>query len=470
MSTNDPTTTPAVTRQMTADTRDEVAAQRFRNRRMQAALLEADPDSPARPLSRLAAGVYGGILVTVILLAVTGLYGVLRPGGSTAWQEPGALIVDGDTGARYIYLDGVVHPVLNLASARLLLGADMHVVTVSSASLDEPARGPMLGIPMAPDSLPAAADLAGADWSVCAVGRAADGEPLRTQIRPGVAAGGTPVDGSTGYLVRTGAGRTHLIWSGHAHEVPDQWLQALGYATVDPIAVDETFVTALPAGEPLVPPDVPGIGEPGPALPGSVQPAIVGGVYADRTNAYYVMTREGLATLTALQAQLMLADPALSAAYAGSSPTPLKVSQAQVTEAAPGPLPGPTAPAAPTAAPTLRDLPPGRQQLCVNHTGGAGPDLVTGPAETTAGPSPTATVRLDTGSGALIAARQAPDSRGGTVFLVTDTGTRYPLSGQRALDQLGLADAPVAQLPPELIDALPVGPVLDPAAAAAPAA
>jgi len=53
--------------------------------------------------------------------------------------------------------------------------------------------------------------------------------------------------------------------------------------------------------------------------------------------------------------------------------------------------------------------------------------------------------------------------------VVTETGIRYPLSGQRAAEALGLEEAPVALLPPELIAALPVGPTLDPAAAEEPA-
>jgi len=383
---------------------------------------------------------------------------------------------------------------------KLLLGDGLHVVTVSTPSLQSAARGPMIGIPMAPDSLPDAAHITGADWSVCAVGRAVDGEQLRTEIRPGVAAAGSPADDGTGYLVRTEAGGTYLVRSGRAHEIDQQWRRALGYGAADPIRVQDVFVSTLPAGEPLAPPDIPGLGEPGPALPGSAQPTAVGSIYADRTNAYYVVTRAGLATLTPLQAQLLLADPALSAAYAGSSPAPLKVSQAQVTEASPQPLPArsPDLAAAPAVAPTLAELPPGEQQLCARHLGSAAPDLVIGPAESMPGPaasSPAAsgaaapgtaapgtvrlapgtvrlapgTVRLAQGAGALVAQRQGPDSRGGTVYLVTDSGIRYPLAGQRTIETLGLAEAPVAQLAPELLAALPVGPTLDPDAAAAPA-
>ncbi|HEY5882614.1 MAG TPA: type VII secretion protein EccB, partial [Nakamurella sp.] len=82
------------------------------------------------------------------------------------------------------------------------------------------------------------------------------------------------------------------------------------------------------------------------------------------------------------------------------------------------------------------------------------------------GAASTGTVRLAPGTGSLIAERPGTQNTGSMVYLVTDTGVRYPLSGQRAVEALGLAMAPVAQLPPELIAALPVGPTLDPAAAA----
>jgi type VII secretion protein EccB len=379
--------------------------------------------------------------------------------------------MDTDTGARYVYLDGLLHPVLNYASARLVLGENLHVVSVATPSLDGATRGPMIGIPLAPDSLPDPAHIAGTDWSVCAVGRAVDGEVLRTEIRPGVRAAGSAVDDDSGYLVRTTNGQTYLVWSGHAHPVAQQWMPALGYSADDVIEIDDTFVTALPAGEPIAPPAVTGLGEPGPALPGSVQPTTVGSIFADRTNAYYLMTRDGLATLTPLQAQLLLADPALSAAYGGSSPAPLKLSQAQVTEAAPTPLPPPAATLAPAppAAPGIADVPPGEQQLCARYTGGADPDLVVGPTEVPAGTPAGGIVALEPGTGALVAERQGTDSRGSTVFLVTDAGIRYPLAGQRALEQLGLAGAPIAQLPAEVLTVIPVGPTLDPAAAAAPA-
>src|SRR4029077_13962105 len=109
-----------------------------------------DAESDTRPLGRIGTGTYAGIFVTIALLAVVGILGVLRPGGSTAWQEPGAFIVENETGARYVYLDGVLSPVLNYSSAKLLLGNRLHVVNVSGRSLTGARHGPAIGIAMAP--------------------------------------------------------------------------------------------------------------------------------------------------------------------------------------------------------------------------------------------------------------------------------------------------------------------------------
>ncbi|WP_420122735.1 type VII secretion protein EccB [Nakamurella sp.] len=468
---------------MTIDTRDQVAAQRFGRRRLRSALLTGDPDGSTAAFGRLGAGAYGGILVTMVVLAVAGLVGVLRPGDSTAWQEPGAFIVDGDTGGRYLVRDGVLHPVLNYASARLLLGDALHVVTVSGSSLKDAARGPTLGIPSAPDALPDPGHIVGTDWSVCAVGRAVGGDRLTTRIRPGAAASGIVPSPEQGVLVRTERDRTVLLWSGAAYPVPERWRPALRYQDARPLPVTEEFVAALPAGAPLAPPAVAGLGEAGPPLPGSTQPTVVGTIYGDRNANAYLMTPTGLAALTAVQAQLLLADPGLATAYGGGDPSPLKVTQAQVTEAAPALLTDPavaagTVAAAPATVPALVDPAPGEQQFCIRWAGAAAPDLVVGPAEPTpaTGSGP---VVLAPGQGALVAARPDPAGRdpgtgtgagsSATLFLVTDRGVRYPLAGRPELDSLGLSGAPVAELPVEVLDALPVGVTLDRAAAAAPA-
>ena len=454
---------------MATNTKDNLQAYRFMNRRVRAALLEGDAESNTRPLGRLGAGTYAGIFVTIALLAIVGIIGVLKPGGSTTWQEPGAFIVEEETGARYVFLDGVLHPVLNYSSAKLLLGSRLHVVTVSVRSLESAPHGPVIGIPLAPDSLPDAAHIVGTTWSVCAIGNVADGEPYRTAMFPGQSAAGTDMGNIDAYLVRNASGLYQLIWSGHAYQIPEQWLPALGYHSADAIAVDDAFVAALPVGQQIEPPAVPGLGQPGPPLPGSVEPTVIGSIYADRINTYYLMTQDGLVTLTPLQAQLLLADTRLTAAYGGGNPSPLPISQAQVTNMTEVPLPDlGLGEAAPTVVPELTPLAPGDQQLCVRYADQQVPLVVVGPADPASTPA-SGLVQLPTGSGALVAARPNPDTPGTTVYVVTDTGVRYPVAGQSALEQLGLTGVTVAQLPATLVGLLPEGALLDKAAAAQPA-
>ena len=204
-----------------------------------------------------------------------------------------------------------------------------------------------------------------------------------------------------------------------------------------------------------------------------MQPTTVGTIYADRTNAFYVLTRDGLASLTPMQAQLLLADPALNAAYPGSSPTPLKVSQAQVTEAAPEPLPAPAgAPlaAAPAQVPTLADPAPRRATAVRPLSRGRRPRPGRRTGRTLRGRGVHA-VRSDlaAGTGSLIAQRPGAESTG--QHRVPGHRYRCPVSPVRPTGDRGARawpGRPSPQLPPELIAALPVGPTLDPAAAAAP--
>jgi len=189
---------------MATTTKESLQARRFMNRRLRAALLEGDAESGRAPLARLGTGSYAGIFVTIALLAIVGVIGVLRPGGSTAWQRPGAFIVASETGTRYVLLGGLLHPVLNYSSAKLLLGNQLHVVTASARSLESSPRGPTIGIPLAPDSLPDAAHIVGTSWSVCAIGTATDDQPLRTAVVPGRLSAGTPVAADDAYLARTG--------------------------------------------------------------------------------------------------------------------------------------------------------------------------------------------------------------------------------------------------------------------------
>jgi hypothetical protein len=97
--------------------RDQAQAYGFVTRRLSAAVIGADPDGTDQPMRRLGRAAFLGVMVAVLAVAGVTVYGYVRPGHDTDWQRGGVLIVERDTSTRYLYSDGVLHPVLNYASA-----------------------------------------------------------------------------------------------------------------------------------------------------------------------------------------------------------------------------------------------------------------------------------------------------------------------------------------------------------------
>src|SRR6478609_7625036 len=102
---------------------DLIEAQNFSRRRLLTAFVSGAPGGKElQPTSPLRA-VIAAIALTVIVVLVGVFYGLIRPGLPTGWEN-GKLVLVSDTGARFVTVDGVLHPVINTASARLLLPAD----------------------------------------------------------------------------------------------------------------------------------------------------------------------------------------------------------------------------------------------------------------------------------------------------------------------------------------------------------
>ncbi|MFY3807707.1 type VII secretion protein EccB, partial [Escherichia coli] len=101
---------------------------------------------------------------------------MFKPTAPKGWDEPEShIIVGSDSTTRYVILktDGKkqLHPVLNFASAKLLLTPDKSsIVDVKESELDngDIPRGPTLGIPYAPDRLPSPSEASKRKrWAVC---------------------------------------------------------------------------------------------------------------------------------------------------------------------------------------------------------------------------------------------------------------------------------------------------------------
>ncbi len=464
--------------------RDQVQAHAFVVGRLVSAIQRADPDTPISPVRRFSVGTIAGILIAGLVMAGFAVSGVLAPGGAKSWRHPGALVVEKETGARYVFVDNELRPVLNYASARLILGSDISVARVSQRSLRGVPRGLPVGIPSAPDALPDPKRTDGRGWLVCSsVQQDATGAPQPfVTLWVGGHPAMTPVNTAEALLARAPTGQTYLTWSGRRMQLSGAALAAMGYASAQPSPVGWPWLNAVPAGPDLVAPNIGGRGRPGPAVDG--HPTLIGQLYqvsgfvGGASNEYYVVFADGLAPVTPTGAALLLADPKTKQAYPTGSVQVLSLSTAGLGAA---PRSGISAinPQLPPTPPKLAAVGPGSVP-CVrlSMNAGTGPAAQIGIASTArAAGGPAAAgggdrlladrVVVDPGAGLLMRDQPAPGATDGALYLLVDTGVRYPLPSKDVSQVLGYEEATAIPVPATLLALVPVGPPLDPAAARA---
>ncbi|MFB0619637.1 type VII secretion protein EccB [Streptomyces sp. AGS-58] len=443
--------------------RDHVHAYQFATGRLAAALVTGEPATGEPPARRSVLGVVLGVLLAVLTCAGFAVYGLIKPGGNTAWARPHAIVVEKETGTRFLYVDGVLHPVVNYASALLGAaggggGSDVH--TVSRNSLAGVRRGTEIGIPAAPDSVPQAAALLSGDWTRCLTPGRNKGETLDFAPDDSPAAR-APVTGRRA-LLRATDGTEYLLWNGVRYRLGDRsTLIALQLDSQDPLPAPDGWLAALPAGPTVNAAGLPGRGKQGPRV--GDRPARVGDVFtsaADGKGAtqFYVLRTDGLAPLTRTEFQLLATSegaaeprevtPRDIAAVGGSADRSL-------LHRLPDFLAGPV-------------LRPGGSALCLRQrvTGGTRVRTAVTLEERPAATAPP--VDVPVGHGLLVQALPLPP-RGVTpqLYLVTELGVKYPLADQDTLSALGFGGGQARTVPRAVLDLLPTGPALSRTAALA---
>jgi len=474
--------------------RDRAQAYTFLIGRVVAGVLLGEPDTSERPNRRPSTGTAIGLLLAVLISAGFAIYGLLRPGGTDAWRtKTDSVIVVKETGARYVMLAGQLRPVLNYASARLALGNGAPLTRVAAASLSNVPIGQPIGIPGAPDALPAPDRLLAGAWTVCVRPAAAD--PTGAPAAPGRTAlllGGPdtpPLPADEGLLVSTPDSQRHLVWQGRRYRLASAAVAAaLGYGGVEPIPVPPAWLNAVPAGPDLGFPRIAGRGDAGPAVGGHI--GVVGQVYEARnpvTGAVdrYVLRGDGLTRVGDTVAALILADPASATAYPGGPVRPIAVTPDVVASVGFGD-PGTLALGYPPAPPRPRAG--GRGELpCTRFTLGAGGETsaattVAPAAAVPAGADLTAPVAgrqsgaggatvdeavIPAGGGVLARNVARPAAAPGTLYLIGEFGVKFPIADADSLAALGYQGVAPVDVPSELLALLPTGPALSRQAAVA---
>ncbi|GIJ26621.1 type VII secretion protein EccB [Micromonospora qiuiae] len=450
---------------------DQLHSYQFTIQRVVSALVMREADPAQSPFRRLAGAALASMLVAVIGLGGSALYGLFA-GGGAKWRDGNAVIVEKESGARFVYREQRLHPVLNYASALLIIGAERpKTVLVSRRSIEGVPRGLPLGIADAPDSLPAASRLATDGWTVCSASTTDDGRrQSRSVLLIGsTGAGGRPL-GEEALLLRAPDGRLHLLWQQRRHLIrdTDRVLAALAVTRARAVPVAPALLNTVPAGLDLAPLNLPGLGE----RSAGVADARIGDVLLVSNSGggrqYSVVQRDGLAGITELQAALLLART--------GQREPDQVSLGrfaalpQLEDLAPT---GPHAP--PSAPPRLATV--DSPTLCARVADEAGqvvlrlgvelPELTAAPRAGTGstGPAVADHVIVEPGRGALVESVAAPGAPGGAISVVTDLGRRHVLADAGVPAMLGYGETRPLRLPAGVVSLVPAGAALDPAAA-----
>jgi type VII secretion protein EccB len=451
--------------------RDQVQAHAYMVGRLTSALVHAEPDAPESPLRRTGLGSFGGLLVGALIVAAFMVWGLISPGSKASALTAGELLLVKETGTRFIYAGNELHPVLNYSSALMLTGGDATMTSVSASALNGIPQGQPLGILGAPDQLPAASSLNAGAWLACS--QSGPGAPLVSlSIGPPPQLSEPPADDAV--LVAT-PNAEYLLWRGTRLRLDAASIvAALGFNDAPVVKVAPPWLNAVPAGPDLGPLSVPGAGQPGPVLGGLH--TRVGQVLVVRNvgspSELYVVGPGGVSLITATQAAVLLTDRGESAAYPGGTVAPVTVSPAAIANAPVVPSGLADKVAVPSAPP--RDYLPGAGAVpCAEYSasGGTAPRLVfavppagqppaVGTPGVTASPEGASLISVAPDDGALVRPEIAPGSGGSSLFLVTDTGVKYPLPATEAT-ALGYRAGRADPLPAALLGLLPTGPALD---------
>lgn len=462
--------------------RDQLQSYQFMMQRVISSLVAHETDPEQTPLRRGVGALFGGVMVAALVTAVFGVYGALTGVGGSSWRADGAIIVERETGAHYVFRDDALQPVLNYASARLISDSDApQLHRVAGRSLEGIPRNVTVGIPGAPASLPSDR-LAGTPWTLCSVPDTdIAGAPLLvTSLLVGDRLpGGAPL-GERGLLVRGSDEDTvYLVWNSHRYRIvgkdPQVVIRSMFGVQRTILDVGSAWLNGLPAGQDIAPIAVSGEGTPSKAVPGRrVGDLVYHSMAGERQ--YYLVRQDGLAYLTELQAHIALGTNAGKPAQ-----LPIGAINALSVSDALAPERGESAP--PDAAPELMSVSAtGQAVLCAHTDNASAPPTITSGGDATVVAAGMQTIS-ETSTGTTLAdrvwvppgnvavVRAVPSSTAGTgaLNLVTDVGLRFPVPSEGVLRALGYQPSDATRMPASLVQRIPEGPTLDPAVAMAPA-
>jgi type VII secretion protein EccB len=445
--------------------RDLVEAHSFNRRRLITAFISGAPGGREVEPVRYGRTLIGGMVLAVLMVAGAGVAGLIKPGVPDTWLQDG-LVVGKESGARFLASGGVLYPVLNTTSARLLLApapGGMKVTFVPDDTIAKQKPGSTVGIPGAPDVLPDPDNLVQSNWTACLDGSDIDvrldshphAKPVPEAallVRPDSGSGVYLVAGQHRYLVpaefRNSSVRALRLSGEGVRTVPSRWLDLI------PIGSELKPFTVAGAGD-RVDTGVQGLNRVGTPVRVDGQPNVLmadGRLSPMKEFAYAIYTSTGPGE----QQEVRLS--AGDAEHLGTEEENKRPDPADWPQQSVSAYGDPTAPNAPACL-VLRTDPTDAHAATVTLANVA-PDAVT------------AGVQVESGHGSLVRASSGGVLGRGTVYLVDATGTSYavgqPGRTDQPLQQFGYANVEIPQVPLSWTYLFQDGPALNSAAASVP--
>lgn len=369
-----------------------------------------------------------------------------------------------ESGALYVRVGDAWHPVLNLASARLIAATDANPRPVRESELARTKRGPLLGIPGAPQLL--APPLAGDEsvWTICDT----DGNASTTVvIGPAAGSAVRRLSPEQAVVVTAGPGSpAYLLYDGQRAMVDladTAVVRALRLEGRAPRIVSQLLLKAVPEVPPITVPRIRDAAAKAAGLPGFPVGAVLRVTRAGG-DEYYVVLARGVQRIGQVTADLLRFGNsqgstniiAVAPDVIRGAPIVTALPVATFPDRAPGEgdltttdttVCATRAPAASgqsdvaVVAGSGLPLPDGRAPVALSQADGPGPALDA--------------VYLPPGRSAYVRA----DGQAGARYLITDTGVRFAIRDDDAAHDLGLPPA-AAPAPWPMLAALPSGPEL----------
>lgn len=474
-------------------TRAQVNGYRFLVRRLEHALIRADSRMIHDPMRGQTRSLMVGLVMAVLITGACGVLAFFKPNPNIGNAQ---ILLSKSNGGIFVRIGDRVHPVLNVASARMITGSPDVPKQVDDKWLNQLPRGPMVGIIGAPTAIHGGDDMTKSSWTVCDtatmpdIARGTGVAGLETTVlanNPVLSEGIRAATPAQMVLARSGA-TTYLLYNGVRAPIDPRnpvIVNALHLQGAAPRPISVGLLNAFPLVPPIQPVVIEGLGDPIPFIPATYRVGSVIKTVDSRGEQLYVVLRDGLQPISAATADIIRYSDPGGAAAAVRDVTPAVVNNAPIVHSLPVDHYPAVSPeivtvepdrvlcmawqrAASAAQATVRmlvghrlPLPSGAVPVKLASADGNGPGLDS--------------VYLKPGTGEFVESTGiGEDSQAhGQLFYVSDTGLRYPIKDMPTAAALGVtpvrdqdADTELPQPAPwPILSLLPAGPELSQQAA-----